>query len=242
MFGNYRDLAAEFIGTFTLVSAVCGAALFSAPSAGLIAVAIAVGMSVTTMAYAVGHISGGHFNPAVTLGLVVAGRFSADKAVPYIVTQVIAGACAAGVFYIVMMGAGTGRWNDFVAVSNLYGEPQHFSLVAVFITEVVITALFLIVIVGSTSPNSPGTFAPLAIGLALMMFHLIAIPISNASLNPARSTATAIFGGAPALKCLWLFWIAPIIGGLIGGYISRELQTDLPARILPKKPARRRAS
>jgi len=242
MFGNYRDLAAEFIGTFTLVSAVCGAALFSAPSAGLIAVAIAVGMSVTTMAYAVGHISGGHFNPAVTLGLVVAGRFSADKAVPYIITQVIAGACAAGVFYIVMMGAGTGRWNDFVAVSNLYGEPQHFSLVAVFITEVVITALFLIVIVGSTSPNSPGTFAPLAIGLALMMFHLIAIPISNASLNPARSTATAIFGGAPALKCLWLFWIAPIIGGLIGGYISRELQTDLPARILPKKPARRRAS
>jgi len=238
MFGNYRDLAAEFIGTFTLVSAVCGAALFSAPSAGLIAVAIAVGMSVTTMAYAVGHISGGHFNPAVTLGLVVAGRFSADKAVPYIVTQVIAGACAAGVFYIVMMGAGTGRWNDFVAVSNLYGEPQHFSLVAVFITEVVITALFLIVIVGSTSPNAPGTFAPLAIGLALMMFHLVAIPISNASLNPARSTATAIFGGAPALKCLWLFWVAPIVGGLIGGYISRELYTDLPSRILPRKPAR----
>jgi aquaporin Z len=98
------------------------------------------------------------------------------------------------------------------------------------------------VIVGSTSPNSPGTFAPLAIGLALMMFHLIAIPISNASLNPARSTATAIFGGAPALKCLWLFWVAPIVGGLIGGYISRELQTDLPARILPKKPAKRRRS
>ena len=239
MFGNYRNLAAEFIGTFTLVSAVCGAALFSAPSAGLIAVAIAVGMSVTAMAYAVGHISGGHFNPAVTLGLVVAGRFDADKAVPYIITQVIAGACAAGVFYVVMMGAGTGRWNDFVAISNLYGQPQHFSLVAVFITEVVITALFLIVIVGSTSPNSPGTFAPLAIGLALMMFHLIAIPISNASLNPARSTATAIFGGAPALKCLWLFWVAPIVGGLIGGYISRELQTDLPARILPKKPAKR---
>ena len=240
MFGNYRELAAEFIGTFTLVSAVCGAALFSAPSAGLIAVAIAVGMSVTTMAYAVGHISGGHFNPAVTLGLVVARRFDADKAVPYIITQVIAGACAAGVFYIVMMGAGTGRWNDFVAISNLYGEPQHFSLVSVFITEVVITALFLIVIVGSTSPNAPGTFAPLAIGLALMMFHLIAIPISNASLNPARSTATAIFGGAPALKCLWLFWVAPIVGGLIGGYISRELQINLPARILPRKPAKRR--
>jgi aquaporin Z len=239
MFGNYRALAAEFIGTFTLVSAVCGAALFSAPSAGLIAVAIAVGMSVTTMAYAVGHISGGHFNPAVTLGLVVAGRFDADKAIPYIITQVVAGACAAGVFYVVMMGAGIGRWNDFVAVSNLYGEPQHFSLAAVFITEVVITALFLIVIVGSTSPNAPGTFAPLAIGLALMMFHLIAIPISNASLNPARSTATAIFGGAPALKCLWLFWVAPIVGGLIGGYISRELQTDLPRRILPRTPAKR---
>ena len=240
MFGNYRELAAEFIGTFTLVSAVCGAALFSAPSAGLIAVAIAVGMSVTTMAYAVGHISGGHFNPAVTLGLVVAGRFDPDKAVPYIITQVVAGACAAAVFYVIMMGAGTGRWNDFTAISNLYGQPQHFSMVAVFITEVVITALFLIVIVGSTSPNAPGMFAPLAIGLALMVFHLIAIPVSNASLNPARSTATAIFGGAPALKCLWLFWVAPMIGGLIGGYISRELQTDLPARILPKKPARRR--
>ncbi len=240
MFGNYRNLAAEFIGTFTLVSAVCGAALFSAPSAGLIAVAIAVGMSVTAMAYAVGHISGGHFNPAVTLGLVVAGHFDPGKAAPYIITQVIAGACAAGVFYIIMMGAGTGRWNDFVAISNLYGQPQHFSMVAVFITEVVITALFLIVIVGSTSPNAPGTFAPLAIGLALMMFHLIAIPISNASLNPARSTATAIFGGAAALKCLWLFWVAPIVGGLIGGYISRELYTDLPSRILPRKPARGR--
>ena len=239
MFGNYRDLAAEFIGTFTLVSAVCGAALFSAPSAGLIAVAIAVGMSVTTMAYAVGHISGGHFNPAVTLGLVAAGRFDPNKVVPYIITQVVAGACAAGVFYIVMMGAGSGRWNDFVAISNLYGQPQHFSLVAVFITEVVITALFLIVIVGSTSPNAPGMFAPLAIGLALMVFHLIAIPVSNASLNPARSTATAIFGGAPALECLWLFWVAPVVGGLIGGYISRGLQTDLPARILPRKPAKR---
>ena len=240
MFGNYRELAAEFIGTFTLVSAVCGAALFSAPSAGLIAVAIAVGMSVTAMAYAVGHISGGHFNPAVTLGLVAAGRFNADKALPYVLVQVVGGVCAAGVFYLVLKGAGSGRWNDFAAASNLYGQPQHFSLIAVFITEVVITALFLIVIVGATSPNSPGMFAPLAIGLALMMFHLVAIPVSNASLNPARSTATAIFGGSAALSCLWVFWVAPIIGGLIGGYVSRELQTDLPARILPKKPARRR--
>jgi aquaporin Z len=240
MFGNYRDLAAEFIGTFTLVSAVCGAALFSAPSAGLVAVAFAVGLSVLAMAYAVGHISGGHFNPAVTLGLVAAGRFNPNKAVPYIITQVVAGICAAGVFYLVLRGAPPGRWNDFLIASNTYGLPGHFSLGAVFLTEVVITALFLIVIVGATSPNAPGMFAPMAIGLALTLFHLIAIPVSNASLNPARSTATAIFGGAPALTCLWAFWVAPILGALIGGYISRELQTVLPSRILPKKPAKRR--
>jgi aquaporin Z len=236
---NERELGAEFIGTFTLVSAVCGAALFSAPSAGLVAIAFAVGLSVLAMAFAVGHISGGHFNPAVTVGLAVAGRFNPDKIIPYIVVQVIGGICAAGIFYVILKGAPAGKWNDFVAISNLYG-PGHFSLPSVFLIEVMCTALFLIVIVGSTSPNAPGTFAPIAIGLMLTLIHLVAIPVSNASVNPARSTATAIFGGTVPLNCLWAFWLAPLIGGAIGGWISTWLQTVLPARILPRRPARRR--
>jgi aquaporin Z len=238
-----RELAAEFVGTFTLVTAVCGAALFSAPSAGLVAVAFAVGLSVLAMAFAVGHISGGHFNPAVTLGLVAAGRFSSDKAVLYIVVQVVGGIAAALVFYGILCGVPAGaKVNDFLAISNTYGGPTGYSMLSVALMEVVITALFLVVIVGSTSPNAPGTFAPIAIGLARTLFHLGAIPVSNASLNPARSPATAIVGGAPALKCLWLFWVAPILGGVIGGWVSGWLQTSLPARILPRKPARRRAS
>jgi aquaporin Z len=236
---DYRNLTAEFIGTFTLVTAVCGAALFSAPSAGLVAVAFAVGLSVLAMAFAVGHVSGGHFNPAVTIGLVAAGRFDPDKALPYIVAQVIGGAAAAGVFYLVLKGAPAGKWNTFTAVSNTYGGAGGFSLGAVFLTEVVITALFLAVIIGSTSANAPGMFAPIAIGLSLTLFHLVAIPVSNASLNPARSTATAIFAGGDALNCLWLFWVAPILGGVGGGLISRWLQEELPRRILPRKPMRR---
>ncbi len=233
---EYRNLAAEFIGTFTLVSAVCGAALFSAPSAGLVAVAFAVGLSVLAMAFAVGHISGGHFNPAVTIGLVAAGRFNPEKVPTYIVAQLLGGAAAAGVFYLVLKGAPAGKWNTFTAASNTYGGAQGFQMGAVFLTEVVITALFLIVIVGSTSARAPGIFAPIAIGLSLTLFHLMAIPVSNASLNPARSTATAIFGGTAALNCLWLFWLAPILGALIGGLASRWLQDELPARILPKRP------
>lgn len=219
-----RELGAEFIGTFTLVSAVCGAALFSAPSAGLVAVAFAVGLSVLAMAFAVGHISGGHFNPAVTCGLVVAGRFEGRRAIPYIVAQVLGGAAAAAVFYFVLAGAPAGKWNTFTAISNIYGGTGHFPLAQVFVTEAVITALFLVVIVGSTSRRAPAGFAPIAIGLALTLFHLVAIPISNASLNPARSTATALFGGPDALQTLWLFWVAPIVGGIIGGAIGKWLQ------------------
>jgi aquaporin Z len=221
-----KALGAEFIGTFALVSAVCGAALFSAPSAGLVAVAFAVGLSVLAMAFAVGHISGGHFNPAVTCGLVAAGRFEAKRALPYIVAQVLGGVAAAAVFYFVLSGAPVGKWNSFTEISNIYGGPGHFPLAQVLVTEVVITAMFLIVIVGSTAPRAPIGFAPIAIGLALTLFHFIAIPISNASLNPARSTATAIFGGPDALQTLWLFWVAPIGGGVIGGLISKWLQDD----------------
>jgi aquaporin Z len=216
-----KELGAEFLGTFALVTAVCGAALFSAPSAGLVAVAFAVGLSVLVMAYAVGPISGGHFNPAVTIGLVAAGRFSTAKAVPYIIAQVIGGAAAAAVFYVILQGApSAGKWNTFLAVSNTYGG-SGFSLLSAGLIEVVITALFLVVIVSVTSARAPAGFAPIAIGLALVLFHLVAIPVSNASLNPARSTATAIFGGQTALQSLWLFWVAPILGGAIGGVIGK---------------------
>ena len=220
-----RELGAEFIGTFTLVTAVCGAALFSAPSAGLVAVAFAVGLSVLAMAFAVGHISGGHFNPAVTFGLVAAGRFEMSKAPAYVVAQVLGGAAAALVFYVILSGAPTGKWNSFTAISNLYGGTS-FSLLSVALIEIVITALFLVVIIGATSKRAPAGFAPIAIGLALTLFHLVAIPVSNASLNPARSTATAILGGADALQCLWLFWAAPIIGGVIGGFVSKWLYEE----------------
>lgn len=231
-----REFAGEFIGTFALVSAVCGAALFSAPTAGLVAVAFAVGLSVLAMAFAVGHISGGHFNPAVTFGLVAAGRFPEQRAVPYVVAQVLGGAAAASVFYLVLDGAPAGKWNSFTAISNLYGGANGFSLGAVFLIETILTALFLIVIVGATSKRAPAGFAPIAIGLALTLIHLVAIPVSNASVNPARSTATAIFGGSEAWHSLWLFWVAPILGGVIGGFISRWLQDEMPTA---KRKARR---
>jgi aquaporin Z len=220
-----RELGAEFIGTFALVSAVCGAALFSAPSAGLVAIAFAVGLSVLGMAFAVGHISGGHFNPAVTCGLIAAGRFEAGKAPAYIIAQLLGGAAAAGVFYVILGGAAGGKWNDFTAISNLYGG-THSSLLSVALIEAVATALFLIVIVGVTSKRAPAGFAPIAIGLFLTLIHLMAIPVSNASVNPARSTATAIFGGPEAWSSLWLFWAAPIVGGVIGGAIAKWLQED----------------
>lgn len=221
-----RELGAEFIGTFGLVTSVVGAALFSAPSAGLIAVALSIGAAVLALAFALGHISGAHFNPAVTLGLVAAGRFPAARALPYIIAQVLGGAAAAIVFYFVLSGAPAGKWNDFTAISNIYGGTGHFPMLQVLVTEVVITALFLIVIVGATSKRAPAGFAPIAIGLALAFFHLVSIPVSNASLNPARSTATAIFGNAQALQTLWLFWVAPIAGGVIGGLIGKWLQED----------------
>jgi aquaporin Z len=220
-----KKLVAEFIGTFMLVSAVCGAVLFSVPSAGLMTVAFAIGAAVLAMAYAVGHISGAHFNPAVTCGLVAAGRFEVGEMIPYIVVQVVGGMVAAAVFYVISTGAPAGNWNDFAAISNTYGG-NHFSLLSVALIETVLTALFLIVIISVTSKKAPAGFAPIAIGLTLTFIHLVAIPVSNASVNPARSTATAIFGGGAALSSLWLFWVAPIVGGVIGGYISRWLQDE----------------
>ena len=223
-------LMAESVGTFMLVSAVCGAALFTAAfpgnGAGILGVALAVGLTVLAMAYAVGHVSGGHFNPAVTLGLWAAGKFQSKDVPLYIAAQVIGGACGALVFYLIAIGKADIVLGNFA--SNGYGSesPGNFSMVSVFLAEVVITALFLVVIVGATSPKAPAGFGPIAIGLALAVFHLMAIPVSNASLNPARSTATALFGGGTALAQLWLFWVAPILGGVIGGFLSRVIQED----------------
>ena len=228
-----KALAAEFIGTFTLVTGTCGAALFSAPAgAGLLAPAFAIGLSVLIMAYAVGHISGGHFNPAVTIGLIAAGRFDSGNAIGYIVAQVLGGIAAALVFSFILSGAlatgptPTTNWNSFAAISNGYGGARGFSMMSAFAMEVVITALFLIVIVGATSKKAPAGFAPLAIGVALFVLHLVSIPVTNASLNPARSTAPALLAGGQAMSQLWLFWLAPIIGGVVGGAIGKWLNED----------------
>lgn len=230
---NSKALAAEFIGTFVLVTGTCGAALFSAPAgAGLLAPAFAIGLSVLIMAYAVGHISGGHFNPAVTAGLIAAGRFDSGNAIGYIIAQVLGGLAAALVFQYILSGAlstgptQTTAWNTFAAVSNTYGGARGFSIGAVFMMEVVITAIFLIVIVGSTSRKAPAGFAPLAIGVALFVLHLVSIPVTNASLNPARSTAPALLAGGQAVSQLWLFWLAPIVGGILGGAIGKWLNED----------------
>lgn len=224
---NPRALAAEFIGTFVLVTATCGSALFSAPAGGgLLGVSLAIGLSVLVMAYAVGHISGGHFNPAVTLGLVAGGRFKAGDALPYIVAQVLGGIAAAVIFSIILGGAIGGKHNSFLAISNTFGGNGQFTMMSAFLTEVVITALFLIVIMGATSKRAPAGHAAIAIGLALVLFHLVSIPVTNASLNPARSTAPAVIAGGKAIADLWVFWVAPIMGAIIGGIISKWLQNE----------------
>jgi aquaporin Z len=220
-------LLAEVIGTFTLVAAVLGAALISfgalGGGAGILGVAIAVGLAVMGMAYAVGPISGGHFNPAVTLGLYSAGRFEARDIIPYIVAQLVGGALAAVFFYIVLSSKAGFTAGDFA--SNGYGEhsPAGFSLLACLITEVVQTLLFVFVICRVTRANGAGIMAPVAIGLTLTLMHIMSIPVANTSLNPARSTATAIIAGGWALQQLWLFWVAPVVGGILGGLLDKSL-------------------
>ena len=213
-----KKLFAEFFGTFWLVFGGCGSAIFAASvnlGIGYVGVAFAFGLTVLTMAYAVGHISGGHFNPAVTLGLVAGGRFSAKDALPYIVSQVVGGLVAGAALYLIASGKAS---FDVTAgfASNGYGEhsPEGYSLEAVFVAEVLLTAFFLLIIMGSTHKNA-------AAGLTLI--HLISIPVSNTSVNPARSTAVAVFQGSWAIDQLWLFWVAPIIGGILGGIIYRTL-------------------
>lgn len=216
-----KRLIAEAIGTFTLVAAVCGAAIVSGNAAGL-GVAFAVGLAVMAMIYAMGPISGGHFNPAVTVGLAVAGRFEAKNIPAYVIAQVVGGALAALVFYIVLSTKVGFQPMDFA--SNGYGEHSGggYSLFAAALMEIVQTMLFVLVILRVTrTANGAGIMAPVAIGLALTAMHIMSIPIANTSLNPARSTATALFAEGWALQQLWLFWIAPLAGGAVAGYVDK---------------------
>jgi aquaporin Z len=217
-------LIAEAFGTFMLVFGVIGAAAFISKETGPLAVAIAVGLAVMASAYAVGHISGGHFNPAVTLGAAAAGRMRWADVVPYIVAQIVGGLLATLLLWGVQAISSLGV--DFGKVSNGFDahSPGHFTLVAVLIAEVIATGLFIWIILSVTAPGSTvAGFAPLAIGLALTMFHLVMIPVSNASLNPARSIATAVFGGPEALGQLWVFLLAPAVGGLLAGLAWKPL-------------------
>jgi len=219
-----KKAAAEFMGTFWLVFGGCGSAALAAAfpelGIGFAGVALAFGLTVLTMVYAVGHISGGHFNPAVTLGLFTARRIPAGDVIPYIVAQVAGAIAGAGVLYLIASGkAGFTVANGFA--SNGYAEhsPGGYSLIAGFIAEVVLTFFFLMIILGSTDTRAPQGFAPIAIGLALTLIHLISIPVTNTSVNPARSTGPALFVGGWAISQLWLFWVAPLIGAILAGLI-----------------------
>jgi aquaporin Z len=226
-----KKLLAEFFGTFWLVFGGCGSAVLAAGVAdvgiGWLGVSLAFGLTVMTMAYTVGHISGGHFNPAVSLGLMLGGRFEARDLIPYWAAQVIGATAAAIVLYVVVSGAAGFEGVGGVA-SNGYGEasPQGYSLMSVLVIEVVLTAFFLIIILGATSSGAPAGFAPIAIGLGLTLIHLISIPVSNTSVNPARSTGVALFADGPALTQLWLFWVAPLVGAALGAMIWKAMTTD----------------
>jgi len=222
---------AEFLGTFWLVFGGCGSAVLAAAfpelGIGFAGVALAFGLTVLTGAYALGHISGGHFNPAVSVGLWVGGRFDVKDLIPYIVAQVVGATAAAFVLYIIAQGqAGFTGVGGFAA--NGFGDlsPNKFGLGSAFIIEVVLTAFFLIVILGSTHGRAPAGFAPIAIGLALTLIHLISIPVTNTSVNPARSTGVAFFAQTGALSQLWLFWVAPILGAVIGAIIYKVVAGD----------------
>ena len=219
-----KKLAAEFLGTFWLVLGGCGSAVIAAafPGVGisLVGVSFAFGLTVLTMAYAIGHISGCHLNPAVTIGLWAGGRFKASEILPYIISQVLGAIAGAGVLYLIASGQAGYDINGGLA-SNGYSDhsPGAYTLTSGFVAEVVMTFMFLIIILGSTDERAPKGFAPIAIGLGLTLIHLISIPITNTSVNPARSTGPAIFVGGWALSQLWLFWVAPIIGAVLAGFV-----------------------
>lgn len=223
-----KKYVAEFVGTLWLVLGGCGSAVLAAGfpdvGIGLLGVSFAFGLTVLTMAYTIGHISGCHLNPAVSLGLALAGRFDKKQLLPYMGAQVLGGAVGAGILFVIASGqAGFDASAGFA--SNGYGEhsPGSYSLGSVITAEVVLTAIFLLIIIGSTSERAPAGMAPLAIGLGLTLIHLISIPVSNTSVNPARSTAVAIFQGSWAIHQLWVFWLAPLVGAVLGAFIHRAL-------------------
>jgi len=223
-----KKLFAEFFGTFWLVFGGCGSAIFAASfpelGIGFTGVALAFGLTVLTMAFAVGHISGGHFNPAVSFGLWAGGKFPAKDLLGYIIAQLIGAVAAASVLYLIISGK-----SDFMDIggfaSNGYDSlsPGGYSMTSAFIAEMVLTAFFLLIILGSINERAPKGFAPIAIGLALTLIHLISIPITNTSVNPARSTSQALFAGGEYLPQLWLFWVAPILGAILAGFIHKSL-------------------
>lgn len=225
-----QRVSAEFLGTLWLVLGGCGSAVLAAAfpqvGIGLLGVSFAFGLTVLTMAYAVGHISGGHFNPAVTIGLFTAGRIPAKEIIPYIVAQLAGGIAGAGILFLIASGKTGFDVSDGFA-ANGYGanSPGGYSLVAALVTEVVMTFFFLVVILGATDERAPKGFAAIAIGLALTLIHLISIPVTNTSVNPARSTGPALFVGGWAVRQLWLFWVAPIVGAVLAGVVHRFVGT-----------------
>lgn len=225
-----KKLSAEFFGTFWLVLGGCGSAVLAAgfPDLGIgfVGVSLAFGLTVLTMAYAVGHVSGAHFNPAVTVGLAAAGRISWGSVPGYIAAQVLGGIAGALVLYLIASGKADFTAGGFAANGFGAHSPGGYSMMAALICEVVMTAMFIAIILGVTHKNAPAGFAPIAIGLALTLIHLISIPVTNTSVNPARSTAVALFAEPWALQQLWLFWVAPIAGGVIGAVIHRMISED----------------
>lgn len=250
--------AAEFIGTFWLVLGGCGSAVLAAgvPNVGIAwaGVSLAFGLTVMTMAFAIGHISGCHLNPAVSIGLAVGGRFDKKDLAPYIIAQLLGGIAAAGVLYLVftnnidVITKCGGKFCDFVKQTgfacNGYNEhsPMHYTMAAALVTEVVMTAVFLFVIMGATDEKAPKGFAPIAIGLCLTLIHLISIPVTNTSVNPARSTAVALFVGGWAIQQLWLFWVAPIVGACLGSVIYTKIACDKKAEPAKEEPAKEEAA
>lgn len=239
-----RKLAAEAIGTFWLTFGGCGSAVIAAgfPNVGIgfLGVALAFGLTVLTMVYALGHVSGGHFNPAVTIGLAAGGRFPAGEIVPYVIAQVVGAIIAAAVLYVIASGtAGFSLDGGFAA--NGYGEhsPGGYNMTSALVAEFLLTMVFLFIIMGATHGRAPVGFAPIAIGLALTLIHLISIPITNTSVNPARSTGPALFAGAWAIQQLWLFWLAPILGGIAGGVLYRWVCPEGPTGIVEGRPSKR---
>jgi aquaporin Z len=242
-FNLTQKLSAEFLGTLLLVLGGCGSAVLAAAfpevGIGLVGVSFAFGLSVLTMAYAVGHVSGGHFNPAVTVGLFTAGRIPAKDIAPYVVAQLVGAIAGAGILYLIASGkAGFDVSAGFA--SNGYGanSPGGYTLIAALITEVVMTFFFLIIILGATSERAPKGLAPIAIGLALTLIHLVSIPVTNTSVNPARSLGPALFVGGWAVKQLWLFFVAPLVGALLAGAAHRSLLTERESPDLTAEMAR----